>query len=112
MFSQLGSVLKNCDISVHLVEVSPKLSEIQALTLTEEKLPLERDADSLVYMKGVSKSGIPVSWYRDLKDVPKGMLHIDLRQSVAQDLSQPGWLVAFYCSLTLVLPSPSFNVNS
>ncbi|XP_005360832.1 protein arginine methyltransferase NDUFAF7, mitochondrial isoform X1 [Microtus ochrogaster] len=72
VFSQLGSVLKNCDISVHLVEVSPKLSEIQALTLTEEKLPLERDADSLVYMKGVSKSGIPVSWYRDLKDVPKG----------------------------------------
>ncbi|KAK7797698.1 hypothetical protein U0070_014362 [Myodes glareolus] len=72
VFSQLGSVLKNCDISIHLVEVSQKLSEIQALTLTEEKLPLERDADSLVYMKGVSKSGIPVSWYRDLKDVPRG----------------------------------------
>ncbi|CAH6779623.1 protein arginine methyltransferase NDUFAF7, mitochondrial [Phodopus roborovskii] len=72
VFSQLGSVLKNCDISVHLVEVSQKLSEIQALTLTEEKIPLERDAESLVYMKGVTKSGIPVSWYRDLKDVPKG----------------------------------------
>ncbi|XP_034369695.1 protein arginine methyltransferase NDUFAF7, mitochondrial isoform X1 [Arvicanthis niloticus] len=72
VFNQLGSVLKTCDISIHLVEVSQKLSEIQALTLTEEKVPLERDAESLVYMKGVTKSGIPISWYRDLKDVPKG----------------------------------------
>lgn len=72
VFSQLGSVLKTCAISIHLVEVSQKLSEIQALTLAEEKVPLERDAESLVYMKGVTKSGIPVSWYRDLKDVPEG----------------------------------------
>ncbi|PNI41371.1 NDUFAF7 isoform 9, partial [Pan troglodytes] len=72
VFTQLGSVLKNCDISVHLVEVSQKLSEIQALTLTEEKVPLERNAGSPVYMKGVTKSGIPISWYRDLHDVPKG----------------------------------------
>ncbi|XP_072794020.1 protein arginine methyltransferase NDUFAF7, mitochondrial isoform X3 [Vicugna pacos] len=72
VFSQLGSVLKNCDISVHLVEVSQKLSEIQALTLTEEKVPLERDAGAPVYMKGATKSGIPISWYRDLQDIPKG----------------------------------------
>ncbi|XP_060220146.1 protein arginine methyltransferase NDUFAF7, mitochondrial isoform X2 [Meriones unguiculatus] len=72
VFSQLESVLKNCDFSIHLVEVSQKLSEIQALTLTEEKVPLETDAESLVYMKAVTKSGIPISWYRDLKDVPKG----------------------------------------
>ncbi|XP_049726568.1 protein arginine methyltransferase NDUFAF7, mitochondrial isoform X2 [Elephas maximus indicus] len=72
VFSQLGSVLKNSDISVHLVEVSQKLSEIQAATLTEEKVPLERNAGSPVYMKGISKSGIPISWYRDLQDVPKG----------------------------------------
>ncbi|KAL4686561.1 hypothetical protein H8957_005001 [Semnopithecus entellus] len=72
VFTQLGSVLKNCDISVHLVEVSQKLSEIQALTLTEEKVPLERNAGSPVYMKGVTKSGIPISWYRHLHDVPKG----------------------------------------
>ncbi|KAM5318851.1 protein arginine methyltransferase NDUFAF7, mitochondrial [Glossophaga mutica] len=72
VFSQLGSVLKNCEISIHLVEVSQKLSEIQALTLTEEKVPLQRSAASPVYMKGVTKSGIPISWYRDLQDVPKG----------------------------------------
>ncbi|XP_006839515.1 PREDICTED: NADH dehydrogenase [ubiquinone] complex I, assembly factor 7 [Chrysochloris asiatica] len=72
VFSQLGSVLKNSDISIHLVEVSQKLSEIQAMTLTEEKIPLEQNAGSPVYMKGVSKSGIPISWYRDLQDIPKG----------------------------------------
>ncbi|XP_073070378.1 protein arginine methyltransferase NDUFAF7, mitochondrial isoform X1 [Manis javanica] len=72
VFSQLGSVLKNCDISIHLVEVSQKLSEIQALTLTEQKVSLERNAGYPVYMKGVTKSGIPISWYRDLQDVPKG----------------------------------------
>ncbi|XP_076990113.1 protein arginine methyltransferase NDUFAF7, mitochondrial isoform X2 [Tamandua tetradactyla] len=72
VFSQLGSVLKNCDISIHLVEVSQKLSEIQALRLTEEKVPLEQNAGSPVFMKGVTKSGIPISWYRYLQDVPKG----------------------------------------
>ncbi|XP_023566971.1 protein arginine methyltransferase NDUFAF7, mitochondrial [Octodon degus] len=72
VFSQLGSVLKNCDISIHLVEVSQRLSDLQASTLTEAKIPLERNAESLVYMKGVTKSGLPVSWYRALQDVPKG----------------------------------------
>ncbi|KAM9187370.1 protein arginine methyltransferase NDUFAF7, mitochondrial isoform 1-T1 [Dugong dugon] len=72
VFSQLGSVLKNSDISVHLVEVSQRLSEIQAITLIEENVPLERNAGSPVYMKGVTKSGLPISWYRDIQDVPKG----------------------------------------
>ncbi|XP_043840578.1 protein arginine methyltransferase NDUFAF7, mitochondrial isoform X1 [Dromiciops gliroides] len=72
VFNQLGSVLKDCDISVHLVEVSQKLSEIQALTLTDKKIALEHDAESPVYMKGITKSGIPISWYRNLQDVPQG----------------------------------------
>ncbi|XP_045142964.1 protein arginine methyltransferase NDUFAF7, mitochondrial [Echinops telfairi] len=72
VFSQLGSVLKNTDISVHLVEVSTKLSEIQAAALTDEKALLERTEGSPVYMKGATKVGVPVSWYRDLQDVPKG----------------------------------------
>ncbi|KAM5292592.1 protein arginine methyltransferase NDUFAF7, mitochondrial [Ctenodactylus gundi] len=72
VFSQLRSVLKNCDISIHLVEVSQKLSNTQALALTEEKTPLERSTESPVYMKGVTKSGLPISWYRDLHDVPQG----------------------------------------
>ncbi|XP_007477094.1 protein arginine methyltransferase NDUFAF7, mitochondrial isoform X1 [Monodelphis domestica] len=72
VFSQLGSVLKNCDISVHLVEVSQKLSEIQALTLADETVTLEHNAESPVYMKGITKSGIPIYWYRSLQDVPQG----------------------------------------
>uniref|UniRef100_A0A8C3S111 Protein arginine methyltransferase NDUFAF7 n=1 Tax=Chelydra serpentina TaxID=8475 RepID=A0A8C3S111_CHESE len=72
VFNQLGSLLNKCDISIHLVEVSPKLSEIQALTLTGEKIQSELDVTSPVYMKGISKAGIPIFWYRELQDVPQG----------------------------------------
>ncbi|CAM4536885.1 unnamed protein product [Lepidochelys olivacea] len=72
VFNQLGSLLNKCDISIHLVEVSPKLSEIQALTLTGGKIQSELDVTSPVYMKGISKAGIPIFWYRELQDVPQG----------------------------------------
>ncbi|XP_054838826.1 protein arginine methyltransferase NDUFAF7, mitochondrial isoform X2 [Eublepharis macularius] len=70
VFNQLGSLLSKCDISVHLVEVSPKLSEIQALTLAEEKIELMDRSPA--YMKGVAKTGLPIFWYQDLSDVPVG----------------------------------------
>uniref|UniRef100_A0A8D0LBF4 Protein arginine methyltransferase NDUFAF7 n=1 Tax=Sphenodon punctatus TaxID=8508 RepID=A0A8D0LBF4_SPHPU len=70
VFNQLYSLLSKCEISVHLVEVSPKLSEIQALTLTGEKINL--DDSSPAYMKGVTKAGFPIFWYQDLQDVPQG----------------------------------------
>ena len=28
--------------------------------------------DESAYMKGVSKTGIPIFWYRDIQDVPPG----------------------------------------
>lgn len=28
--------------------------------------------DKSAYMKGVSKTGIPIFWYRDIQDVPPG----------------------------------------
>lgn len=28
--------------------------------------------DTSAYMKGVSKTGIPIFWYRDIQDVPPG----------------------------------------
>lgn len=28
--------------------------------------------DQSAYMKGVSKTGIPIFWYRDIQDVPPG----------------------------------------
>nr|XP_056708481.1 protein arginine methyltransferase NDUFAF7, mitochondrial [Euleptes europaea] len=70
VFNQLNSLLSKCDISVHLVEISPKLSEIQALTLAEEKVELMDSSPA--YMQGVAKTGLPIFWYRDMNDVPVG----------------------------------------
>lgn len=70
VLKQLSSLLSGSDISVHLVEVSPKLSEIQASTLTEEKIILMDN--SSFYMQGVTKTGLPIFWYRDLSEVPEG----------------------------------------
>ncbi|NXL83517.1 NDUF7 methyltransferase, partial [Alectura lathami] len=71
VFSQLASLLSKCDISVHLVEVSPKLSETQAQMLTGGKVqPAPEDRPA--YMTGISKTGIPIYWYRDIQDVPQG----------------------------------------
>ncbi|XP_072368067.1 protein arginine methyltransferase NDUFAF7, mitochondrial isoform X2 [Scyliorhinus torazame] len=71
VFSQLRSVLKGSKISVHLIEVSPKFGDIQAQLLTEGQ-HLLHDPRSAIYKTGVTKTGLPISWYRDLQDVPKG----------------------------------------
>ncbi|NWQ78048.1 NDUF7 methyltransferase, partial [Columbina picui] len=71
VFKQLASLLSKCDVSVHLVEVSPKLSEIQAQMLTGGKVQSNPE-DKSVYMNGISKTGIPIFWYRDIQDVPLG----------------------------------------
>lgn len=52
------------------MEVSPKLSEIQALTLAEERVELTDNSPA--YMQGVAKTGLPIFWYQDLRDVPAG----------------------------------------
>uniref|UniRef100_H3AFM2 Protein arginine methyltransferase NDUFAF7 n=1 Tax=Latimeria chalumnae TaxID=7897 RepID=H3AFM2_LATCH len=57
------SLLKS-EVSVHLVEVSPKLSEVPAQVLMERK---RRQMG-----KGATKAGFPVFWYRDLQDVLRG----------------------------------------
>ncbi|NXS45682.1 NDUF7 methyltransferase, partial [Balaeniceps rex] len=71
VFNQLASLLSKCDVSIHLVEVSPKLSEMQALMLTGGKVE-SNPKDESAYMKGISKTGIPIFWYRDIQDVPPG----------------------------------------
>ncbi|NXN94398.1 NDUF7 methyltransferase, partial [Rhinopomastus cyanomelas] len=71
VFSQLASLLSKCDVSVHLVEVSPKLSESQALTLTGGQVQ-SSPKDTAAYMRGLTRAGIPVFWYRDVQDVPTG----------------------------------------
>lgn len=77
MFGQLRSVLAEASPSLHLVEVSPVLSELQARTLTGSR-GLEAGGE-LVYRCGETAAGLPVSWYRRLDDVPTGTLMILLR---------------------------------
>ncbi|XP_060517660.1 protein arginine methyltransferase NDUFAF7, mitochondrial-like [Cylas formicarius] len=57
--------------SLHLVEISPVLSDIQAGTLCLQS-SLNNNKNALVYRHGISRHGIPVSWYKQLKDVPEG----------------------------------------
>ncbi|XP_068729458.1 protein arginine methyltransferase NDUFAF7, mitochondrial-like isoform X2 [Montipora capricornis] len=87
VFSQknFSEILKN--VSLHLVEVSPALSDIQEKMLTgglhngrdnkEEKedgvtrvTPLENEVNAeLCYKTRITQTGVPVSWYRSIQDV-------------------------------------------
>ncbi|XP_058469992.1 protein arginine methyltransferase NDUFAF7, mitochondrial [Solea solea] len=72
VFSQLRSVLGDASVSLHLVEVSPTLSRLQAQNLTGTS-SREADAeDEPVYRSGETAAGLPVSWYRRLDDIPTG----------------------------------------
>ncbi|XP_060947335.1 protein arginine methyltransferase NDUFAF7, mitochondrial [Limanda limanda] len=72
VFTQLRSVLCEASVSVHLVEVSPALSRLQAQTLTGDGSRAADAEDELVYRRGDTPTGLPVSWYRRLDDVPSG----------------------------------------
>ena len=72
MLGQLRSVLGGAEVSVHLVEVSPRLSAVQAALLTGARGPPEAPGDQAVYRRAATPTGTPVSWYRQLDDVPRG----------------------------------------
>jgi len=61
-------------MSIHLVEVSPLLSKLQAAKLTDSEIHeiADESADELRYRQLTTKHGIDVSWYRSLTDVPQG----------------------------------------
>lgn len=87
VFSQSSDA---CEVvSLHLVEVSPHLSQLQELKLcgtvsvVKDVLEAEdsrrhlhlhtsRDSDELMYKHNITKHGVPVFWYRHLEDVPHG----------------------------------------
>lgn len=71
VFSQLKTVLGETDISVHLVEVSPKLSQFQAECLTGGNTQ-SSDGDQPVYRSGTTRTGLPIYWYRRVEDIPRG----------------------------------------
>ncbi|KAL4649004.1 NADH dehydrogenase ubiquinone complex I, assembly factor 7 isoform X2 [Arapaima gigas] len=72
VFDQLRAVLSGTSVSVHLVEVSPKLSQVQAHSLTGEQNQVSRDESSPVYRQGTTTSGLPVCWYHRVEDIPEG----------------------------------------
>ncbi|XP_067337542.1 protein arginine methyltransferase NDUFAF7, mitochondrial isoform X2 [Channa argus] len=72
VFSQLQSVFGEASVSLHLVEVSPALSELQAQNLTGTCSQKADAADEPVYRSGKTAAGLPVSWYRRIDDVPSG----------------------------------------
>lgn len=72
VFSQLRSVLCDASVSLHLVEVSPALSRLQAQNLTGNSSQEADTEDDPVYRRGKTATGLPVSWYRHLDDVPAG----------------------------------------
>jgi len=69
-FSQLSSQIPTLisSISLHLVEVSPALSKIQAERLCENSYT---ESDKAYYKFGKSKYGPDVYWYKHLADVPR-----------------------------------------
>lgn len=59
-------------ISLHLVEVSPHLSKMQAQRLCSEfGGPKEEEGPVAHYRRGETISGVKVFWYRRVEDVPK-----------------------------------------
>ncbi|KAM9840402.1 protein arginine methyltransferase NDUFAF7, mitochondrial [Aulostomus maculatus] len=72
VFSQLQSVLGGASVSLHLVEVSPALSRLQAQSLTGTRNQDTDREDEPVYRRGQTPTGVPVSWYHHLDDVPTG----------------------------------------
>uniref|UniRef100_A0A674C2F7 Protein arginine methyltransferase NDUFAF7 n=1 Tax=Salmo trutta TaxID=8032 RepID=A0A674C2F7_SALTR len=72
VFSQLRGALGGAAVSVHLVEVSPKLSQVQAQCLTGDQSQVSASEDEPVYRQGTTTTGLPISWYRNLDDVPRG----------------------------------------
>ncbi|XP_001849900.2 protein arginine methyltransferase NDUFAF7 homolog, mitochondrial [Culex quinquefasciatus] len=66
VFRRLGA---SDGLSVHLVEMSEHLSEVQAELLCRSS---EECADKAYYRAGVTRAGTKVFWYRHLEDVPAG----------------------------------------
>lgn len=58
------------DLSVHLVEISPHLSELQSKKICLSSEPVKSEK-TLSYKKGLTSSNIPVNWYYKIDDVPR-----------------------------------------
>nr|KAG5710697.1 hypothetical protein BaRGS_035099 [Batillaria attramentaria] len=79
VFTQFPDISKQ--VSLHLVEISPALSQLQSERLTDKSRPADlTDTGEPAQVQGLgpyrqetSKYGHEISWYRALEDVPKGL---------------------------------------
>ncbi|XP_069697808.1 protein arginine methyltransferase NDUFAF7, mitochondrial isoform X2 [Periplaneta americana] len=58
------------EVSLHLVEVSPHLSQIQAKALCV-KIYTQPTSNQQYYQMGITATNIPVFWYKSIQDVPR-----------------------------------------
>lgn len=72
VIGQLRQVMGGASVSVHLVEVSPVLSALQAQALTGSDNHMTVEGEEPSYRRGNTADGVPVWWYRRLQDVPSG----------------------------------------
>ena len=59
-------------LSIHLVELSPYLSKLQAQKLCYSFTEVSPQAKQPHYMMGETINGVKVFWYSQIEDVPKG----------------------------------------
>lgn len=59
-------------ISIHLVELSPYLSKLQAQKLCYSFAEMNPQSQSPCYQMGETLTGVKVFWYRRIEDVPRG----------------------------------------
>lgn len=117
VFSQLQSVLGGASVSLHLVEVSPALSHLQAQNLTGNRSQKADAEDEPVYRRGETAAGLPVSWYRRLDDVPTGtpkqssvvLLHMLFYFTPCKEVNLVNYLIV---SLFFSQDSASFSLTS
>jgi len=58
------------DVSLHLVELSPHLRQIQAQKLCVKTVRPSKPTE-LYYQLGTTATNIPVFWYNSIQDVPR-----------------------------------------
>ncbi|XP_055384673.1 protein arginine methyltransferase NDUFAF7 homolog, mitochondrial [Condylostylus longicornis] len=68
----LGHFKLKAEVSLHLIELSPFLSNVQAQSICYQHEEVDQTkTNDLFYRKGETATGIKVFWYKKLEDVPK-----------------------------------------
>ena len=70
-FKQLNHSLESSKFSIHFVEVSPALSNVQHQKLVAtSNQNIDKNVQNF-YMSGYSSSNVPIYWHKTLDDIPE-----------------------------------------